>query len=290
MSQHGSRQLIASIIHLHGNTTVALLFCSRNAGFSKNMIHTLRASRVSDREGEVQDRLIRNCVQPQHSDAESASVCDLLLRHCRSTSEHDVQTSERSDGPARIPMSHFAVWQALRCSCLQGKKRTFETLCALGVDVQAADAAAQQQQKGSLVHAAAVGGSQSIIQRLLDDYHLSPEGLTTNSNHNEPVHLAAAHGRTHALLQLINRGVSIDTRDRHGRTPLFHAAVNGHLSTVKALTESGARIQVTDYDGISLIEEATRRARIRDGQGRQALAEYLQHMLQQRKEEDGACS
>lgn len=104
---------------------------------------------------------------------------------------------------------------------------------------------------------------------------------SANSNHNEPVHLAAAHGRTHALLHFIHRGVSIDTRDRHGRTPLFHAAVNGHLSTVKALAESGALIQVKDYDGISLIEEVTRRARIRDGQDRQALAEYLQQKLQQ---------
>ncbi|PFH32612.1 ankyrin repeat-containing protein [Besnoitia besnoiti] len=223
----------------------------------------------------VADRLMRNCIQTQHSDAESAAICDTLIRH------YYQLESPRGDSDAKNPLNSSAAWQALRCSCLQGKKNTFEALCALGIDVQAADAAAQKQQKGSLVHAAAVGGSPSIIQKLLDEYHLSPQGVKGSSNHNEPVHLAAAHGRTHAVLLLVHRGVSIDARDRHGRTPLFHAAVNGHLPTTKALAESGALIQVKDYDGISLIEEVTRRKRIRDGQERQALAEYLQQKVQE---------
>ncbi|KAK0538514.1 hypothetical protein OC835_001403 [Tilletia horrida] len=58
-----------------------------------------------------------------------------------------------------------------------------------------------------------------------------------------PLHTAASAGRTPLVALLLSLGgLSIHLRDACGRTPLFHAARNGHVGCVRVLVGAGARL------------------------------------------------
>ncbi|KAL8449701.1 hypothetical protein Emed_002956 [Eimeria media] len=165
-----------------------------------------------------------------------------------------------------------AVSQALFCCCCQGKLRCFlllERCCS----IKAANALLLQQGRGSLMHAAAMGGSRAIIRRLATAHGLSPRGAPDSANYNEPIHLAACCGRTSAVLLLLELGVPIEAPDRFRRTPAFHAAANGHVLLLRALAAMGANLN--DADGLSPLQEATARRRIRDGRAREEVVSFL---------------
>ncbi|KAL8437295.1 hypothetical protein ACSSS7_001058 [Eimeria intestinalis] len=167
-----------------------------------------------------------------------------------------------------------AVSQALFCCCCQGKLRCFlllERCCSIA----AANALLLQQGRGSLMHAAAMGGSRAIIRRLATAHGLSPRGAPDSANYNEPIHLAACCGRTSAVLLLLELGVPIEAPDRFRRTPAFHAAANGHVLLLRALAAMGANLSVQDADGLSPLQEAMARRRIRDGRAREEVVSFL---------------
>ncbi|KAL8452801.1 hypothetical protein Emag_002174 [Eimeria magna] len=167
-----------------------------------------------------------------------------------------------------------AVSQALFCCCCQGKLRCFlllERCCS----IKAANNLLLQQGRGSLMHAAAMGGSRAIIRRLATAHGLSPRGAPDSANYNEPIHLAACCGRTSAVLLLLELGVPIEAPDRFRRTPAFHAAANGHVLLLRALAAMGANLNVQDADGLSPLQEATARRRIRDGRAREEVVSFL---------------
>jgi ankyrin repeat protein len=51
---------------------------------------------------------------------------------------------------------------------------------------------------------------------------------------------AAWYGNVDAVGELLRRGVSPDARDRHGTTPLYVAAMQGHVAAMRALVRAGA--------------------------------------------------
>lgn len=55
----------------------------------------------------------------------------------------------------------------------------------------------------------------------------------------------ATHGDVEAARQLLDAGVDIDARDRHGQTALMLAAKRGHLALVELLIEKRADLNVT---------------------------------------------
>nr|WP_274364142.1 MULTISPECIES: ankyrin repeat domain-containing protein [unclassified Paenibacillus] len=57
---------------------------------------------------------------------------------------------------------------------------------------------------------------------------------------------AAESGNTDKVLQLINDGADINTRDARGRTPILAATHGNKAETVKALIEAGADIHLQD--------------------------------------------
>lgn len=51
--------------------------------------------------------------------------------------------------------------------------------------------------------------------------------------------------------QLIGLGANVNARERNGRTPLHHAANNGHLEVIELLVRSGADTEARDVEGMT---------------------------------------
>lgn len=61
-----------------------------------------------------------------------------------------------------------------------------------------------------------------------------------------PLHAAAALGRLTVVKTLLRHNANIAARDRHGLSPLGHAALHGHTSLVEYLIGQGATVHGTD--------------------------------------------
>ena len=52
--------------------------------------------------------------------------------------------------------------------------------------------------------------------------------------------LASEHGQTEVAQQLIQARADVNAKDKDGRTALYHAAYEGHMTLVQLLQEHGA--------------------------------------------------
>lgn len=72
--------------------------------------------------------------------------------------------------------------------------------------------------------------------------------------------IAAAAGDTAKVKEMLDQGVSVETRDLDvGLTPLGHAAWFGHIDTARLLIEKGADVNAKKSDGTSVLVIATMR-------------------------------
>ena len=63
---------------------------------------------------------------------------------------------------------------------------------------------------------------------------------------NEQLMAAAAQGDTVRVMQLLQQGAHINTRDARGRTPIMAATHGKHSETVRALAKAGADVNIRD--------------------------------------------
>jgi len=64
-----------------------------------------------------------------------------------------------------------------------------------------------------------------------------------------PIVQAASAGQTATVVSLLDQGISPDTRDSNGLTPLMAAAAKGHFEVVQTLMIHGAHKELTDAKG-----------------------------------------
>ncbi|MFP3873108.1 MAG: ankyrin repeat domain-containing protein [Thiohalophilus sp.] len=64
-----------------------------------------------------------------------------------------------------------------------------------------------------------------------------------------PLYLAAEQGDLDTVRSLLDKGAVVDARDNCLWTPLMRAAQNGHLDVVQTLLQAGADINAKDRDG-----------------------------------------
>ncbi|KAH8700411.1 ankyrin repeat-containing domain protein [Talaromyces proteolyticus] len=82
--------------------------------------------------------------------------------------------------------------------------------------------------------------------------HLIQMGLNPNSKDNHgktPLFWAARNGHETTTKTLLENGVDINSKDNYEQTPIFWAAQYGHKITTKVLIENGADINSKDNDG-----------------------------------------
>ena len=102
---------------------------------------------------------------------------------------------------------------------------------------------------------AAIQGELAIMELLLGkgaDVNQAdgPEGLT-------PLAWACAKGKPESVIHLLRReGIDPDCKDRHGRTPLHHAAVSKSSKCIETLLDHGADLEAADRNGIRPIDQA----------------------------------
>ena len=149
------------------------------------------------------------------------------------------------------------------------------TLLDLGADPRIA-----QQDGSTVLRAAVLGGSPTVLKMLLDRrtnanertanmhgalIHLavdakSPEMVrllidhgaiiqATDQDGRTPLFQAAQMGQTEIVALLLKRGARVDTPDRFRRTPLHVAAAGGYLECARLLVNAGAPLEVRDESG-----------------------------------------
>lgn len=64
-----------------------------------------------------------------------------------------------------------------------------------------------------------------------------------------PLQKAAGQGQDKAVELLLGYGAQINAPDEFGRTALWHAALGGHVDTVRLLIAQGANVHVPQFDG-----------------------------------------
>jgi len=76
------------------------------------------------------------------------------------------------------------------------------------------------------------------------------ESVNTKDRHGHtPLINAARDGQKDNLLDLLNRGADLTATSEKGKTVLHYAAANGHTEIVKILVEKGANLDVRDLAG-----------------------------------------
>ncbi|HEY7910710.1 MAG TPA: ankyrin repeat domain-containing protein [Blastocatellia bacterium] len=73
---------------------------------------------------------------------------------------------------------------------------------------------------------------------------------------------AAMTGNTTAVSALIERGLNVNARDDHGRTPLLEAVFGGHSDTIEYLLSRGADPDLKDRDGWTALMEAASKSHV----------------------------
>ncbi|XP_022138230.1 acyl-CoA-binding domain-containing protein 1-like [Momordica charantia] len=91
---------------------------------------------------------------------------------------------------------------------------------------------------------------------------------TGNDLELEAIHAFAREGELENLLKCVENGVSVNTKDSEGRTPLHWAVDRGHSNVVELLVSKNADIDVKDVDGQTPLHYAV----VCD---REAIAEHL---------------
>jgi len=97
--------------------------------------------------------------------------------------------------------------------------------------------------KNSMLRDASAGGILWLVQDMLD------QGAGVNAmdmNWDTPIYWAADNGHIKTIRLLLAKGADVNLADINGWTPLSNAAHNGHIEVVKLLLAKGANVNAAD--------------------------------------------
>jgi len=140
--------------------------------------------------------------------------------------------------------------RALSEACRRGHLELAQLLVESGAVVNVAS------DHSPLLAAAGSGHVQMIDWLLAHGADLKRHGVGA-------LHNAASFGRTETVLFLLQRGINVNSRDRHAWTPLMAAAWQGQRETTQALLDAGADPALEETTGKTALDWA-RQSHCRD--------------------------
>lgn len=147
---------------------------------------------------------------------------------------------------------------ALHFAAAQGNRNAIEKLIEAGADLDARDEenrtplqwAEELQQKqafgkalGVALHSSVERGDANLIKRLLDK---GASVNVKNKDHETPLHVATRQGNAVIVELLLAKGADGNAKDWYGRTPLHVAARAGSVAIVELLLSKGADVNTKD--------------------------------------------
>lgn len=72
---------------------------------------------------------------------------------------------------------------------------------------------------------------------------------TVATDPNISIHESALNGQMNRLIEGLEAGIDVNSRDQEGRTALMYASYNGHTEAIKILIEKGAHVNLADNYG-----------------------------------------
>ena len=138
--------------------------------------------------------------------------------------------------------------QPLHVACIQGSEEVVSLLLESGSDVNSL----KRNRWTALMHASSHGHA-SVVKLLIE------KGARVEESNREgatALYIAARSGSLKCVETLLNQGgANIDTRQRNLRTPMHVAIMNSHDQVLQLLLKSGAKEDVKDRAGMSLLHE-----------------------------------
>lgn len=94
---------------------------------------------------------------------------------------------------------------------------------------------------------AEISGCKSTRSKAED--HVTASPVEVQGVQRISIHEAALNGQTAQVMSQLGSGISVDTLDIEGRTPLMYASFNGYTELIKKLLEKGANVNLQDSFG-----------------------------------------
>ncbi|KAJ1691819.1 hypothetical protein LUZ63_015974 [Rhynchospora breviuscula] len=132
-----------------------------------------------------------------------------------------------------------------------------------------ASVSVSDQRKARKLLEAASSGNLPLLKDVVNELKEAKIKQIKDAQGHTAFHLGAFHGRTEICRYFVDDlGFEVDFLIAEGQTPLFHAAMGGHLATARCLVSQGANPVVPDKDGLTPLHYAAK-----DGQRK--LVKYL---------------
>lgn len=168
---------------------------------------------------------------------------------------------ERLRAAGASPEATIAPLPALMLAAEKGDPAEVEAAVRAGADVNAYDTRKATDGRTALIIASERGRLEIVraLLRLGADHSLrakkSPNNLQAfldnDSQERTALHAAAAAGHDRIATDLLDAGAAVDPRDENKETPLFLAAMNDRLPTVRLLISRGADVNAKGRDGMT---------------------------------------
>jgi hypothetical protein len=181
----------------------------------------------------------------------SVDIRDTMVRTHLATSLHscvdtrDIATAKLliQNGVELSPFDNHG-WTPLHYAV--GRPNPNERMARLLLDA-GADIFAPHPESRSVLYTAAMYGTASIVQLLLE--RGAAAATITTPDEPTPLHAAATHRSAATVQRLLQAGLEIDRTDDLGNTPLHDAVTSGRADNVQTLLNWGANIEATNHYG-----------------------------------------
>ena len=129
------------------------------------------------------------------------------------------------------------------------------------VEINGPEILSSRDEKGNTVaHWCCLGGHVTLLRYLIE-LKAPVDEYSTEDPYAKPIHWACVNGHIAILEILLQFGISIDSQDSKGCTPLIYASQYGQTTLAGYLIGKGAQLHICDKDGDTALHWAAFKGR-----------------------------